>query len=225
MYFNAVHPSEDVDLTAAPATLGIARRTIAEVNELTSWSPTNGLCLAWPPASRVVTASGTPQLLERFETAVNLTMMPNFVPFIWNRPGSGSGCTTEQAGATKAINDLLASVHGHAENSSIRLFPGGWLSGERVSFQTLRLRGAFLLSASAEGVAGGGPPHLLSCEVTSLTGMLLRLHWPRPKPPLVTLSGSGSGSAVAIAHDLARRTYSWNTTAGATYKISEASTT
>ena len=225
MYFNAVHPSEDVDLTAAPATLGIARRTIAEVNELTSWSPTNGLCLAWPPASRVVTASGTPQLLERFETAVNLTMMPNFVPFIWNRPGSGSGCTTEQAGATKAINDLLASVHGHAENSSIRLFPGGWLSGERVSFQTLRLRGAFLLSASAEGVAGGGPPHLLSCEVTSLTGMLLRLHWPRPKPPLVTLSGSGSGSAVAIAHDLARRTYSWSTTAGATYKISEASTT
>jgi len=47
----------------------------------------------------------------------------------------------EQAGATVAINDLLVSVHGHGENASMVLFPGGWPAGEAVSFERIRVKG------------------------------------------------------------------------------------
>jgi hypothetical protein len=50
----------------------------------------------------------------------------------------------EQAGATVAINDLLVSVHGHGENASMVLFPGGWPAGEAVSFERIRVKGTHI---------------------------------------------------------------------------------
>jgi len=46
--------------------------------------------------------------------------------------------------STVAINDLLASIHGHGENASLVLFPGGWPAGEAVSFERIRVKGAFV---------------------------------------------------------------------------------
>jgi len=216
VYFNSIHPSEEVDLTASPELLATARRTVREVNALNAWSPTNGLCLAWPPAARVVAPTGAARLLDEFERAVNLTMMPNFVPFLWNRPGSGSGCTTEQAGATAAINDLLVSTHGHGDNASIWVLPGGWPQGADVSFRRLRVRGAFLISAQAIGTAG--LPRLLSLTVKSLAGNSVALRWPDRRAPTVRRNGS----AVAVSAQPGgggALTLSWPTAAGASYEV------
>jgi len=70
---------EDVDLASDATTLKIARRTTAVINEINDYSPTNGLCMAWPPSARVV--NSTTMLLGKFDQALQDTMMPNFIPY------------------------------------------------------------------------------------------------------------------------------------------------
>merc|ERR1711937_541931 len=101
--------------------------------------------------------------------------MPNFIPYILNRPNDGYGCNMEQSGATVAINDLLASVHGHGPNTTLRILPGGWPAGEPVSFTNIRVRGAFTVSASAMGTRSGAT--LADVSITSLAGRPLVLLW------------------------------------------------
>ena len=110
-----MHPGEDLDLASSASMLAIARRTISVVNGINDYSPTNGLCMAWPASARVV--HSTAELLQHFDLALSHTMMNNFIPFINNRPSGGSGCNIENSGATVAINDLLASVHGHGDQA------------------------------------------------------------------------------------------------------------
>jgi hypothetical protein len=55
-FFNAIHPGEDVDLASDATTLAIARSTTSVVNAINDYSPTNGLCMAWPASARVVSA-------------------------------------------------------------------------------------------------------------------------------------------------------------------------
>lgn len=59
-----------------------------------AWSPTNGMCLAWPPASRV--AKNATDLLQKFQVAANSTMMNNLLPYIKNHPNSGYGSMRAQ---------------------------------------------------------------------------------------------------------------------------------
>ena len=159
VYFNPVHPSDEVDLTASPELLATARRTVREVNALNAWSPTNGLCLAWPPAARVVAPTGAARLLDEFERAVNLTMMPNFVPFLWNRPGSGSGCTTEQAGATARVVVCLGPGAGsNAGRLTAQAVEGTGVRTLLVAPATARAAGAATFASApgkdAEGAEG-----------------------------------------------------------------------
>ena len=189
-----MHPGEDVDLASDGATLKIARRTVDTINAINDYSPTNGLCMAWPPAARVVNSTAT--LLENFDTALAHTMMPNFIPFIDNRPTGGSGCNIENSGATVAVNDLLASVHGHGTNASLRLFAGGWPAGEAVSFRDVRIRGAFTVSAAATGQAGDVAKLTGAVSVDSIAGNPLTFAWPAAAKPSVKEAG---GAAVAVA--------------------------
>ena len=133
--------------------------------------------------------------------------------YIDNRPTGGSGCNIENSGATVAINDLLASVHGHGANSTLRLFPGGWPVGQAVSFEQIRVRGAFLVSASATGGAGDEAQLSGSVIVSSLAGNLLRFLWPRPG---VTPTVSPATRLTNVARD----TWSFQTAAGRSYRIS-----
>ena len=128
-----------MDLASDATILAIARSTTSVVNAINDYSPTNGLCMAWPSSARVV--KSTSQLLGHFDTALNHTIMNNFIPFIENRPTGGSGCNIENSGATVAVNDLLASVHGHGTHATLRLFPGGWPVDQVVSFRNIRVRG------------------------------------------------------------------------------------
>ena len=68
-----------MDLASDATTLKIARRTTAVINEINDYSPTNGLCMAWPPSARVV--NSTTMLLGKFDQALQDTMMPNFIPY------------------------------------------------------------------------------------------------------------------------------------------------
>lgn len=214
-FFNAIHPGEDVDLASDSETLEIARKTTETVNAINDYSPTNGLCMAWPPSARVVQSAST--LLGHFDTSLNHTMMPNFIPFIYNRPTGGSGCNIENSGATVAVNDLLASVHGHGDRAVLRLFPGGWPAGQTVNFADIRVRGAFTVSARAVGavadkVALAGP-----VTITSDAGSPLSVQWPvAGVTPNVTLASDGTDVPVA---SVGSATFRFSTQAGQTYVL------
>ena len=107
VHLNAMHPGEDVDLESEGGLLAIARQTVASINTINDYSPTNGICMAWPPAARVVANTST--LFAAFDQALRDTMQPNFIPFILNRPTGGSGCNMENSGATVAVNDVLVT--------------------------------------------------------------------------------------------------------------------
>lgn len=189
-FFNAMHPGEDVDLASDSNTLQIARKTTETVNAINDYSPTNGLCMAWPASARVV--QSTSKLLGHFDRALNHTMMPNFIPFIDNRPTGGSGCNIENSGATVAVNDLLASVHGHGDQAVLRLFPGGWPMGQKIAFSNIRVKGAFTVSAMAVGAVGDQVDLSGPVTITSHAGLPLTVKWPMTGvQPNVTVANTG----------------------------------
>ena len=236
VHFNAMHPGEDIDLASDASTLKIARRTTSVINNINDYSPTNGLCMSWPPSARVVNSST--MLLGKFEQALQDTMMPNFIPFIVNRPTGGSGCNIEvgnfyrnlitrgasdrlfvssvqNSGATVAINDLLASVHGHGPNATLRIFPGGWPVGQAVSFQEIRVRGAFTVSAAGVGQAKDTVKLTGAVNVTSLAGKPLTFLWETGTPTVTARAGGG----VVALKGLGAGRYSFDTSAGKGYSI------
>jgi alpha-L-fucosidase 2 len=146
VYFAGIFPGEEIGPDSDLDTLEIAQRTVESVNSFNEWSPTNGMCMAWPPATRSLLHNAS-FLLEKFERAVNLTALPNFFPDISNHPDSGSGCPFENAGALLAINELFVM----SANFTLRFFPLGWPKGERAAFSNLRGKGAFLTSGEAVG--------------------------------------------------------------------------
>ena len=147
VYFAAIYPGEEVGPDSPPALQQIAADTVLAVNAFNAWSPTNGMCMAWPPATRVVRNASL--LLAEFTAAVRLTRQSNGFPNIVNHPTAGSGCPLENAGATLAVNELLLM----SANFTLRFFPNGWPTGQPAAFQSLRAKGGFLVSARAQGGA------------------------------------------------------------------------
>lgn len=189
IHFAPIHPCNavglysdvysDNDTEAHTVLLAKAVNTVWGDNERSGWHPVNGLCLAWPSATRITDGAKpghTAALLDRYESALNDTMQPNFWP-------SMSGGGLEQVGATVAVNELLLQSH----EGFITFFPA-WGIGLAAKFTTLRTRGAFLVSASisASGVVGnvtlyseaGAPctfksPWASTPVVASLTGTVV----------------------------------------------------
>ena len=52
VYYAALHPAQVVSLSSDAATLTTAWATVAQVNAVNNYHPINGLCMAWPPATR-----------------------------------------------------------------------------------------------------------------------------------------------------------------------------
>jgi hypothetical protein len=183
-FFAGIHPGDAISLGDDPKLLQAARDTVEAVNKVNWWSPTNGLCMAWPPASRV--SNDAEATLSQFDKALDSTLQPNLWPWIHNRPSGGWGCPAEQAGATLAINDLLMQGH----EGFIRLFPAGWAAASPASFTTLRADGGFLVSAAT---AGGGVPK--DVEVTSLAGRRCSVLLPKGWTSIVVRKAAAGGTA------------------------------
>lgn len=220
VYFAAIHPGEEIDLASDAETVEIARRTVSIINDINHYKPVNSLAMAWPPSSRVVNSSTW--LLDKFERSGLSGLLPNFLPSI------GGTCAMEQSGATVAINDLLVSVHGHGENASMVLFPGGWPAGEAISFQRIRIKGAFTVSADAVGAGdqpggGGALPVKLTgpVRVTALaTGQNLTFAWWPGSQPSVTVASDGAVVAVkAVACGVRLPCFRFATTQGVSYEL------
>ena len=216
IHFSAIHPGglvgihSDVysgnDTAAHAELLEIARNTVWGDNERSGWRPVNGLCLAWPSATRVTDGAlpgASKLLLDRFESALRGTMMPNFWP-------SMSGGGIEQVGATLAINELLLQSH----EGFLALFPA-WGAGAAASFTTLRTRGAFLVSASIDStrtVAAG-------VRIVSEAGGVCRVLSPWKDAPRVVGAG---GAAVAVREETVRgvAVHAFDTEKGGAYRMS-----
>ena len=194
VYYAALHPAQVVSLSSDAATLATAWSTVAQVNAVADWHPVNGLCMAWPPATRVAGAARAALVLDSFEDALRATMNENFYPDL-----GGGG--VEQFGATEAVNSALLQ----SQEGFLRLFPMT-PPGENASFTTLRARGAFLVSAAFAGGATAAPvlvraddsfaaaPPARNCSVLdpwSAPGA------PPPWQPLVVRDSGGAQVAVS----------------------------
>eukprot|EP00038_Savillea_parva_P031017 m.82296 g.82296 ORF g.82296 m.82296 type:complete len:1149 (+) comp9456_c0_seq1:212-3658(+) len=223
IHFSAIHPTGLIGLrsdaysgndTAAHAKLlQVARNTVWGDNERSGWAPVNGLCLAWPSATRVTDGAIPGQsalLLARFETALNHTMQPNFWP-------SMNGGGVEQIGATIAINELLLQSH----EGFISLFPA-WGQGTPASFTSLRARGGFVVSAAMDATRTVLP----GVSVVSDVGGDCYMYppWPGRAPKVTDTTGAnGTGQVTVPVSATSVRgvsVYVWKTETGHTYSLS-----
>ena len=203
VYYAALHPAQTVSLSSDAATLATAWNTVEAVNAVNGYRPVNGLCMAWPPATRCAGSARAAAVLDSFEAALRATMNENFYPDL-----GGGG--VEQFGATEAVNGALLQ----SQEGFLRLFPM-WPddTGENASFATLRARGAFLVSAAFAGGAVVAPVTILaddgadggrSAPTTSQRNCSLLDPWAAAAPPpwkAPLVRDAASGAAVEVVAD------------------------
>ena len=194
--------------------LSTSVNTVFGDNERSGWHPVNGLCLAWPSATRVtdgrLPGHGS-ALLDRFEAALNETMQTNFWP-------SMSGGGLEQVGATVAVDELLLQSH----EGFLNFFPV-WPrdQGVPVSFSNLRARGAFVVSADLLGNGSIASPVSIMAEA----GLPCRLLTPWPaetshSPSFTVLAPDGATVPIVREKLLGEEiVWSFNTTKGSVFKL------
>lgn len=214
VYYAALHPAQVVSLSSGAEALETAWNTVAAVNTVGEWHPVNGLCMAWPPATRCAGAARAAFVLDAFEGALRATMHENFYPDV-----GGGG--VEQFGATEAVNSALLQ----SQEGFLRFFPM-WPPGENATFATLRARGAFLVSASfslgaavaplsiaADGAAAA--PRARNCSLLD--------PWAPPAPPwLPPVVRDAAGGAVGVLKDPAwpeLPVWVFAAEAGGTYRV------
>ena len=206
VYYAALHPAQVVSLSSDAATLATAWATVSQVNAVNAYHPVNGLCMAWPPATRVAGTARAAPVLDAFEEALRATMNENFYPDL-----GGGGI--EQFGATEAVNSALLQ----SQEGFIRLF-SMWPPAENATFTSLRARGAFLVSASFAGGATAAPVAVLA-DASSAGAALVRNcsvldPWaaagaPPPWRPLVVHDSGGASVAVAADPSWAQQLPVW----------------
>lgn len=181
VYFAPMHPAGELGLTAPAPLLQVARDTVAAIDAVNGYRPTNGLCLAWPSATRVSNTTMAGALLDSFEQALAATLQTNWYPDL-----AGGG--VEQAGGTLAVNELMLQSH----EGFLRLFPA-FPKGEAGSFTQLRARWGLLVDAA---VSAAGEVSGVQFTATVTPGEPVRVLWPGPTAPRATCKG---GAAQPVA--------------------------
>ena len=136
VYFAPIHPGQVVGLESEPAMLEHARNTMWAVNGDNAWHPNNGFCLGWPAAGRINGRANGTRVLTAMTAAIHSACFNNF----WPNLGGGG---LEQAGGLEALHSMMLQSH----ESCLRFFPG-WPDNGTVSYEGLRARGGFTVSAT-----------------------------------------------------------------------------
>jgi hypothetical protein len=173
VYTAALHPASDVSLSSPAADVERGCNTVFAVANVSRWRPLNGLCMAWPPATRCAGRARAAVVLDGWEDALAAVMGANFYPDL-----DGGGI--EQAGATEAVNSALLQ----SQEGFLRLFPMVPMD-ETASFSTLRARGAFLVSARWARGAVVAPVAITAAATTTRNCSFLAPWWPSATPPRV----------------------------------------
>ena len=125
-------------------------------------------------------------MLGAFQVWLNYTMLPSEVTTFRMQPFFAQGGILESASVAQAVNDMLLTSQGHG----LRLFPI-WAAirpTESASFRTLRAKGAFLVSASYDGVA----QRVGNVTILSEAGVLCRVLSPWPRGAAITVTNGGT---------------------------------
>lgn len=209
--FAAMWPTDEIGATqtADAALLARAKQTVFALNNYQAkpWANTNGFCLSWPPAVRVSGQEDATTLIGKFAVAIPSTTGNNAC--VQNQGGM-----LENIGATVAINDLLLQSHG----GMLRFFPV-WNATAlgAASFTTLRAYGAFLVSAS---VAADGAVSDVALFSEVGEEVVFASPWAGPVPHV----SESDGTPVPVA-TVSAGVYSFATSAGVSYTISQGSQT
>jgi len=207
-------PTDELAAAAAadPDMMAIAKTTVYGLNNYTGftfagsktpWANNNGFGLSWPPAVRVSEGSDAEQLLQLMATAaVRQTSTNGIVK-------TGGGCL-ENMGATAAINEMLLQSY----TGVLRVFPVWSKDVGPASFEALRARGAFIVSASMDIAGNVSPIIVVSEQGTSPCVFESPLSWGVGVP---AVRSAGATVPVSKRSDGA---FEFSTTAGATYTIS-----
>lgn len=141
-------------------------------------------------------------MLLAMTQAIHAACFPNF----WPNLGGGG---LEQAGGIEGIHSMLLQSH----ESCLRFFPG-WPSNGTVSYEKLRARGGFVVSAvQVSGIIG-------AISVMSEQGRPLHFCVPYGWAAARVLAGGKELSPKEVNKEL--RSFSVPTTSGTVYHIREA---
>jgi hypothetical protein len=155
-----MHPARWIDALHPDPTRGgaeivaVARETVSLVNRLTRFAPGNGFCLSWPAAA-VVAGPPSPAEAPQPGPTSPATLLAGFESAFWSKtrrngwPDLGGG-GVENVAAVHALRLMLVRVVGEGARAVLHLFPG-WPIGAPATFDSLRVAGAFLVSASRDG--------------------------------------------------------------------------
>jgi len=180
VYTAALHPANDVSLSSPADDVERGCATVFAVAAVSHWRPLNGLCMAWPPATRCAGSARAAAVLDGWEDALAAVMGANFYPDL-----DGGGI--EQAGATEAVNSALLQ----SQEGFIRLF-AMTPPDETAAFSTLRARGAFLVSAAWAGGAVVPPVAIAAAAAVARNCSFLSPWWPASAAPRVADAASNA---------------------------------
>ena len=79
-YTASMHPAEVTSLSSPDDERATAWRTVEALAAANSWRPGNGLCMAWPPATRVAGPEHAVGVLDGWIAALVVTLHSNFWP-------------------------------------------------------------------------------------------------------------------------------------------------
>ena len=157
-YFSPMHPGNGVGIrsrTSDPDTFALAQRTVATINEATSWVPESGAQMDWIAAVRL--GWNASEFISKASEALGPNSSYPMFPSLYGTDGGGG---LETCGVTLAINEMLLQSH----EGALRFFPV-WPRHHPASFETLRTNGAFLVSAVYSPTEGS-----ISVRVKSTVG-------------------------------------------------------
>ena len=201
----ALFPGEVIGAGSDAGLRAVGAATVATMGALGSWMQGN----AFPQITNAAVRAGLPsaQILGNMSLVINATMSPGGMM----REGAECG------GAVQAVNDLLMSSY----DGVLRLF-AGWPRGEDAGFETLRAKGAFVVTAN---IAYG---RLEGASIVSERGgpLLFDVAAPCSGDPAAaemlsvtdTFPGSPRPRVVRQEH-IPGLVVRWNTTAGHEYEV------
>lgn len=199
-----VYPIEALEMQTDEKLRIIARNTVEIMN---SWNQDN----AFPRIFSQAVRAGWPgdDILRRFKERISQNLYPSEI-LRNNQTIVPHNHGLEAVGAIEFLNSMLARAYG----GMIEIFPG-WPENKTVSFENLRTRGAFLVSAKLENA------EVSDVRILSEHGGTCSLKSPW-KDRKIIVRESTEGQKQSVETKCEDSVISWNTKAGGIYVIEPA---
>ena len=203
-----VHPAENVSLASDPDELSLARDTFEYFNPMYPYYRGGGFN-GFPKSFTIAARLGIDgdRILSGLDKTIRAIWRENLTC------NNGGAHGIETFGTIEAVNSMLLQSH----EEELRVFPA-WAKSTDVKFVDLKAKGAFLVSSEYKA-AGEEIPYV---DLTSEKGNTVNLVSPWENGVVIQdESGQDVDAQISATKNTGELLYTFETQAGATYRITE----